>query len=123
MWGEPHQQFMASEDDLAAYVEAVLPRLVDVGVTSALLWCFADYALELWDRPPCDEVRHEWHFGLVRPDGSLKPHANVIRRFAAIKPTVKHDAVRRVHLSYDADTFHRSPGEHAVELFLAFVAE
>jgi hypothetical protein len=33
-------------------------------------------------RPPCDEARHERHFGLVRPDGSLKPHAEAIRRFA-----------------------------------------
>ena len=36
------QQFMAAEDELAAYVAAVLPRLVAVGATGALLWCFAD---------------------------------------------------------------------------------
>lgn len=123
MWGQPRQQFMASENDLAAYVDAVLPRLVDVGATGALVWCFADYAPELWDRPPCDEVRHERHFGLVRPDGSLKPHAEVLRRFAATNPTVKHDAVRRVALPYDADTFYQSPNEHTVELFRAFVGE
>jgi len=123
MWGKPRQQFMASEDDLAAYVEAVLPRLVDVGATGALMWCFADYAPELWDRPPCDEVRHERHFGLVRPDGSLKPHADVLRRFAATKPLVNHEALRRVELPYDADTFYQSPGEHTQELFRAFVAE
>ncbi|HEX9374568.1 MAG TPA: hypothetical protein VF897_26365, partial [Roseiflexaceae bacterium] len=30
-YGRPRTQFMASEEDLAAYVDAVLPRLVDVG--------------------------------------------------------------------------------------------
>ena len=83
------RQFMASEDDLAAYVAAVLPRLVAVGATGAMLWCFADYRPDLWDGPPLPgESRHERFFGLVRPDGSLKPHAEVLRRFAATHPQV-----------------------------------
>ena len=58
-----------------------------VGATGALLWCFADYAEQLWDRPPLDPggAIHERHFGLVRPDGTLKPHAEVVRRFAATR--------------------------------------
>ena len=76
-------QFLLAEDDLAEYVEAVLPRLVEVGARGALLWCFADYEESLWNRPPLDRARHERFFGLVRPDGSLKPHAEVLRRFAA----------------------------------------
>jgi hypothetical protein len=101
---------------------AVLPRLVDVGATGALLWCSADYAPELWDRPPCDAVKHERHFGLVRPNGSLKPHAEVIRRCAALRPTVKQEVVRRVELPGDADRFYQAPHEHTVQLFHAFVA-
>ncbi len=50
--GATRTQFMAGEDALAEHVEAVLPKLVDVGATGALLWCFADYAEKLWDRPP-----------------------------------------------------------------------
>ena len=73
--GAERAQFMASEEQLAVYVAGVLPRLVDAGATGAMLWCFADYAEALWDRPPCDEAQHERFFGLVRPDGSLKPHA------------------------------------------------
>ena len=73
--GAERAHFTASEEQLAAYVAAVLPRLVEAGATGAMLWCFADYAEALWDRPPCDEAQHERFFGLVRPDGSLKPHA------------------------------------------------
>ena len=88
-YGLDRTQFMASEQDLADYVRQVLPNLQDSGATGAMIWCFADYAEELWDLPPCGESRHERHFGLVRPDGSLKPHAEVIRQFAATRPTVK----------------------------------
>jgi endo-1,4-beta-mannosidase len=61
---------------------------MQVGVTGTLLWCFADYAPGLHQRPPCDEAWHERFFGLVRPNGTLKPHADVVRRFAATHPTV-----------------------------------
>lgn len=84
----PMQHFMAAEEEMAAYFEAVLPRLVAVGATGALPWCFADVATDLWERPPYRDWRHERSFGLVRPDGSLKPHAEVLRRFAATKPQV-----------------------------------
>jgi endo-1,4-beta-mannosidase len=89
--GGVRTQFMAGEEELAEHVGAVLPNLVDVGATGALLWCFADYAEHLWGRPPCDDrgAPHERHFGLIRPDGTLKPHAEVLRRFAASRPRVR----------------------------------
>jgi endo-1,4-beta-mannosidase len=62
---------------------------VEVGAAGAFIWCFADYVPELWDRPPCDHSRHERFFGLVRPDGSLKPHAQTLKEFAATRPTVQ----------------------------------
>ncbi len=77
-YGKPREQFMASEEALAEYLEQVLAKLIEVGATGAMLWCYADYAPDLWSRPPCDEARHERFFGLVRPDGTLKPHAEVI---------------------------------------------
>jgi len=88
-YGQETRQFMASEEDLAKYYEAVLPKLVEVGAIGAFAWCFADYHPNLWNRPPCLESRHERFFGLIRPDGSIKPHASVIRDFAATKPMVK----------------------------------
>lgn len=118
-YGNPRRQFMPSEDDLAAYIEAVLPRLVEVGATGALLWCFADYAPALFDRPPCDESWHERSFGLVRADGSLKPHAEVLRRFAASRPTVQA-ARRRVSLDLTPEAYYANPLDHAREAYRRF---
>ena len=122
-YGKPRTQFMASEDDLAAYIEAVLPKLVEVGATGSFLWCYADYVESLWDRPPCEPTgaKHERHFGLVRPDGSLKPHAEVIRKFAATKPTIQI-AKRTVHLDISADEFYRSPAQHTERLYQDYLA-
>ncbi|MBP7691627.1 MAG: hypothetical protein KA764_06905 [Anaerolineales bacterium] len=120
--GRPHRQFLASEDDLAAYLAAVLPRLVDVGATGAVLWCFADYAEALWNEPPCDEFWHERHFGLVRPDGTLKPHAQVLRGFAAAHPQVRAAPARRVTLDLTPDEYYQDPDGNAQRLFQRFVA-
>lgn len=87
-YGMERNQFMASEEAFAEYVRQVLPRLVEVGALGALIWCFSDYTQDLWELPPCLESRHERHFGLLRPDGSLKPHAEVLRQFAASRPKV-----------------------------------
>ena len=121
--GAARTQFMAGEDALAEHVGAVLPKLVDVGATGALLWCFADYAERLWDRPPCDPggAIHERHFGLVRPDGTLKPHAEVVRRFAATRPTVEPPR-RTVELDVSADQYYADPLGHARRLYEVFLA-
>ena len=119
-YGEPHRQFMASEEDLASYLEGVLPRLVEVGATGALIWCFADYAPELWNRPPCVQSVHERFFGLVRPDGAVKPHAYAMQRFAATQPVVR-PASRTVTLDITPDDYYRDPVGHAVRLYQQFV--
>lgn len=122
-YGEPRKQFMASEEDFTAYVEAVLPKLVEVGATGAMLWCFADYIEDLWDKPPCLESRHERFFGLVRPDGSLKPHAEVIRRFAATRPTVNPDPARRVDLGVTPEEYYADPTGHLLRLYQKYLAD
>jgi endo-1,4-beta-mannosidase len=119
-YGDPREQFMASEDALAEYLSASLPRLVEVGALGAMVWCFADYIPELWDRPPCEQSRHERHFGLVRPDGSLKPHALVLRDFARQHPVVT-PATRRVEMGMTADAYYQQPAEHLQRLYKAFV--
>ncbi|GIL12223.1 MAG: hypothetical protein BroJett038_09430 [Chloroflexota bacterium] len=120
-YDQPRTQFMASEDDLAAYLAEVLPRLVDVGATGALVWCFADYIPELWDKPPCKESKHERFFGLVRPDGSLKPHAQVIKDFAAGRPVVK-EAIRRVEMDISPDEYYHAPLAHLARFFEQYLA-
>ncbi len=119
--GIPRSQFMAGEQALADHVEAVLPKLVEVGASGSLLWCFADYAEDLWNRPPCDDggARHERHFGLVRPDGSLKPHAEAVRRFASTGPVVR-PATRTVRLDVTPDEYYRDPEQHARRLYQEF---
>ncbi len=118
-FGQPRTQFMANEEEFAQYIAAVLPKLVEVGATGALLWCFADYDEALWTQPPCDEARHERHFGLIRPDGSIKPHAKIMREFAATKPIVKL-ATRSVELPMSADEFYRDPARNTVKLYRQF---
>jgi endo-1,4-beta-mannosidase len=122
-YGRPKTQFMASESDFSEYVGAVLPKLVEVGATGAMLWCFADYIPELWDKPPCDEARHERFFGLVRPDGSLKPHAEVIRRFAQSSPMVLDTPRRTVTLDIAPDDYYAAPHDHLTRLYQAYIAQ
>jgi endo-1,4-beta-mannosidase len=118
-YGRPRTQYMASEEGLATYVEAVLPRLVEVGATGAVIWCFADYDARLWDLPPCDESWHERHFGLIRPDGTLKPHAEVLKRFAATRPIIR-PAKRQVALDISPEEYYRDPLHHARRLYEQF---
>ena len=115
-YGRPKKQFMASEQDLADYLRAVLPKLVEVGATGAMTWCFADYIPELWDKPPCEEARHERFFGLVRPDGSLKPITQVFKDFAATNPTVQ-PASRTVTLDVTPEEYYQEPMRHAIRLY------
>jgi len=121
--GQLRTQYMANEQDLADYVELVLPRLQQVGATGALLWCFADYDETLWHRPPCDPhgAKHERHFGLVRPNGTLKPHAEVIRRFAATDPQIQ-PASRTVTLDITPNDYYAAPDTHIVRLFREYIA-
>lgn len=119
-YGQPRTQFMASEEDFAGYIEQVLPRLLDVGALGAVLWCFADYVPALYERPPCKESKHERFFGLVRPDGSLKPHAKVIREFAAAGHKVR-PARRKVNLEMSPDSYYEDPLGQATRLYDLFL--
>jgi endo-1,4-beta-mannosidase len=119
-YDQPRTQFMASEEDLAQYLETVLPKLVEVGSTGAMVWCFADYAEALWDRPPCLESWHERYFGLVRPDGSVKPHAEVMKRFAETNPTVQ-PAKRTVTLDVTPEEYYAAPVETMTRLYGEYI--
>jgi len=121
--GWKRKQFMASETEMAEYVGGVLNKLVEVGSSGAMLWCYADYVEELWNVPPCDPhgAKHERHFGLVRPDGSLKPHAEAIRKFADTKPTVQ-PAVRTVTLDITPEEYYTAPAAHAQRLYTDYNA-
>jgi len=117
------RQFMIGEDELAEFLSAVLPRLVDVGVTGAMIWCFADYSPELWHKPPCSTYKYERFFGLVRPDGTLKPHAQVLRDFAATKPKLRKRPKYRLKLDITADEYYTDPDTHMPRLYEQYLAE
>jgi endo-1,4-beta-mannosidase len=114
--GHEREQFMASEEDFAEYIRLVLPKLQHSGATGAMLWCYADYVPELWDLPPCQNSRHERFFGLVRPDGSLKPHAKVIQEFAKTNPQVQ-PIPAYAKLNVNPDEFYANTLGHLVDLY------
>jgi len=130
LWGgRARRAFFASEEDAAAYMAAVLPRLVRVGSLGAFVWCFSDYEPRLWARPPCDYQVHERFFGLLRPDGSQKPTADVLRAFARTAPVVQPPE-RPVELLgperhapellAPADAYYRDPLRQMAELYERF---
>jgi len=118
--GRERDQFMASEEDLAEFLRLTLPKLQHSGATGAMLWCYADYIPELWDLPPCQNARHERFFGLVRPDGSLKPHAKVIQEFAATKPQVQ-PLPEYAKLAVYPDEFYKEPLGYLVDLYQQYL--
>ena len=118
-YGRPRHQFVPGEEDFALYIEQVLPKLVEVGASGAALWCFADYIPELYNLPPCDESWHERFFGLVRSDGSLKPHAQALQRFAAARPKIR-PALRKVALDITPEEYYQDPARHMQRLYGEF---
>jgi len=120
--GNMWRQFMASEEDMADHIEGILQGLVDVGATGAMLWCFADYAPELYDRPPCDLALNERSFGFVRPDGSFKPQTDVIKRFIESEPTIQNQPRRRVELDISPAEYYENPALHGQRLYRDFLA-
>lgn len=118
--GREREQFMAGEEDFAEFLSLTIPKLQDSGATGAMLWCYADYVPELWDMPPCQNAQHERWFGLVRPDGSLKPHAKVIQEFAKTKPQVK-PIPAYAKFEIDADEYYKEPLGHLVDLYKQYL--
>jgi endo-1,4-beta-mannosidase len=119
--GREREQFMAGEEDFAEFIRLTLSKLHNSGATGAVVWCFADYAYDLWDRPPCQNQWHERFFGLVRPDGTLKPHAKVLQEFAQTKPLVK-PIPEYARLKVDPDAFYAEPLPHLAYLYEEYVA-
>lgn len=118
--GREREQFMASEEDFAEFLSLTIPKLHESGATGAMLWCYADYVPELWDLPPCQNQVHERFFGLVRPDGSLKPHAKVIQGFAATKAQVK-PIPDYAKFKVDPDDFYENPLPYLLDFYTQYL--
>ena len=111
-------QYFASEDEAASYYEEVLEKLWNAGSIGAFAWCYADYDDSLFGVPPCNTHLHERTFGLLRRDGSLKPAAEVLQRFAAtpkpIRPLADHKRFSGL------DTYYRDLPQSLTERFQDF---
>ncbi len=118
--GRERTQFMASEEDFAEFLRLTIPKLHDSGATGAMLWCYADYVPELWNKPPCENAVHERFFGLVRPDGTLKPHAQVIKDFAATNPMVK-PIPDYAKVEVDPEKFYEGPIWYLADLYETYL--
>ena len=121
--GARGRPFLASEHAAADHAEKVLPKLVATGALGALLGNYSDFDPAIFDRPPYDTFEHERCRGLVRADGSLKPHGQVIRRFAESNPPVQTPPTRRAAVDVSNDDFYSHPLKHTLRFYESFVAE
>ena len=123
--GTPRSQYLASEDEAAAYYEAVLDGLVRTGAAGAYAWCYGDYDARLFDRAPISTAVRERTFGLVRSDGSEKPAADVFRKFRQRRDAGMLDhsavAVPRV-LDVTPDEYYTAPQAHFDRLYASWVS-
>lgn len=122
--GAPRSQYLASEEEQAAYYEAVLERLLATGAGGAYAWCYGDYDSRLFERPPLATAVRERTFGIVRADASEKPAADVFRKFRrrCDEGTQVQATVARV-LDISADEYYRAPAKHFGRLYSKWVAE
>lgn len=126
--GEMKPQLLVSEEEGAAYYATVLDRLWQVGALGAVPWCYADYSPDLWDIPPFDLTVRERTFGLVRPDGSPKPAADVLRRFAAevasgaIVQRLGEWGAGKVPLSIDPHSYYDDPERSLQRAYADYLA-
>lgn len=114
--GSVRREFIASEEQAAAYYAAVLPKLVRVGALGAFAWGFMSYDPRIWDREPCNRQTHERFFGLWRSDGSLRPMGKVVADFARSRPTVRPPE-RTVELDVTPQAYYDDPLNHQKRLY------
>jgi endo-1,4-beta-mannosidase len=121
--GRSLDQYLASEEEGGRYYQEVLERLAATGTAGAYAWCYGDYDPSLFARAPFDTAIRERSFGLVRADGSEKPAAGVVRRFAArlARGEVPQGAAPPL-LDVSADEYYAAPERHFRRLFARWLA-
>lgn len=111
-------QYFASEDEAAGYYEETLEKLWNAGALAAFAWCYGDYHDSLFGAPPCSTHVNERTFGLVRADGSLKPAAEVVQRFAAERRPMRRLPPEKLHSGMDS--YYRELPHSLTERFADF---
>ena len=115
--------YSATETVVADFAERLLPKLVEVGALGALLGNYSDYDPSLFGRPPYDTCQNERSRGLFRADGTIKPHGQVIRKFAESNPIVQSPPTRRAMLDISTNEYYENPLRHSRRCFETFSAQ
>ncbi|HUQ48661.1 MAG TPA: hypothetical protein VM053_10515 [Gemmatimonadaceae bacterium] len=120
--GNPLSQYLASEEEGATYYSEVLERLVATGASGAYAWCYADYDERLYKRSPVSTAIRERTFGLVRPDGSEKPVADVFRKFRKRRDAgeLNRSSIPKI-LDVSADEYYTAPQANFDRLYLKWL--
>jgi endo-1,4-beta-mannosidase len=107
------------EDDSAdVFVAEALDDLYEAGMTGAMLWCFSDYAQDIWDQPPLDVAPHERFFGLWRSDGTAKPAARHLARYRGVE---RREATGTpAWIDIDRTRYYDAPLENLKHLYARF---
>lgn len=126
--GAPTPQYLATEDEQAAYYDAVMDGLMKTGAGGAYAWCYADYDPRLYDRPPFATAVRERSFGLVRSDGTEKPAAEVFRKLRKRRDAEGRETgkgrtrdIPKV-LDVTADEYYRDPTAHFARLYARWLS-
>jgi endo-1,4-beta-mannosidase len=119
-FGMPSQT-AAEEDTADIYTVEALDALYEAGTTGAMLWCFADYAPAIWDRPPLVHAPHERFFGLWRADGSPKPAVRHLGRYVGVqRRTILSDAA---WTDVPRERFYDDPAANLRRMYARYVRE
>jgi endo-1,4-beta-mannosidase len=105
---------LVDEEEAARYTGRVLVALHRAGCIGAMVWCYTDYASDIWSAPPMDEALHERSFGLWRADGSAKPAVSTVAAFAGRSVM---DSPGDGWIDIDREEYQHGPGEHLPRLY------
>jgi endo-1,4-beta-mannosidase len=109
---------LLSENESAEFTDSALRLLSHFGMLGAFVWCFGDYAPDLWDKPPLDQAIHERYFGLWRSDRSAKPAIEVISRFRTAQDEV---TTGFGWIDISRDQFYAAPAQNLQQLYDQFL--
>ncbi len=109
---------LLDEEEAARFIGEALALLRDFGFAGALLWCYGDYAPELWSRPPFDEAPHERFSGLWRSDGTPKPAVAALRSWAGQTRYPPHSDFLWIDIA--PEEFSANPRFHLHRLYRRF---
>lgn len=112
------QKALLDEESAATFTRRALEQLHLFGFPGAMIWCYSDYAEELWNDPPLDEATWERWFGLWRADGSPKPAATASGSFENLRQASPPGGFPWIDM--ERGEFYTRPGEHLRRLYRRF---